>query len=67
MDWMHVDERLPEIGVRILIYSPVYKEKESAFHRGMMFRIIDSQFLKISKEAKYWTYITPPEEENEDE
>lgn len=52
--WFSVSEE-PELGKRILCFSPVYKEDDP-----MRFRIIDSQFLKISKDVTKWQYLNPP-------
>lgn len=59
MDWINVDKEQPKEDKRILVYSPDYKGVDEA----MLFRILDSKFLKISTDAKYWTYLNPPEEE----
>lgn len=60
MKWINVDKEQPKDNKRILIYSPDYKDIDGA----MLFRIIDSKFLKIITDAKYWTYLSPPEEED---
>ena len=39
---------------RIIIFSPDYK------HIDMKWRIIDSQFMKLCTDAKYWKKLTEP-------
>ncbi len=56
MNWKHRKEK-PESGCRILIYSPVYEGRKD---QTMLYRIIDSDFLKTMKDAEYWTYLNPP-------
>lgn len=54
MQWRTRDEK-PLPDKRILIFSPDYPEES-----GMRKRIIDSQFLRICKDATHWKYISEP-------
>lgn len=42
----------PRLGERILIFSPNYSKDND-----IRWRIIDSQFLKICKDATHWAYL----------
>jgi len=53
--WYHRKEQMPAEGHRILVFSPAYKETDP-----MRIRVIDSQFLAISKDAEWWAYINVP-------
>lgn len=53
--WWNRREKMPNLGERILIFSPVYSEGEE-----MRIRIIDSQFFSISLDAEWWAYIPIP-------
>ncbi len=44
----------PPAGVRILAFSPVYPVGHE-----MRFRVMDSQFLRIMKEATHWMELEP--------
>uniref|UniRef100_A0A6M3LJW3 DUF551 domain-containing protein n=1 Tax=viral metagenome TaxID=1070528 RepID=A0A6M3LJW3_9ZZZZ len=49
--WISVEDRLPEIGVRILAYSPGYTNEQ------MTHRILDAQFLRACNEVTHWMAI----------
>ena len=57
MNWIAVAARLPEPGFRVLTYSPVYEGKDPV----MLYRVMDSQFVRISGEVTHWCIPTPPE------
>jgi len=59
MEWHCIDNELPEENKKILVYSPIYKIVKN---EPMVFRIIDSQFLKHMRDVKYWAYIDAPDE-----
>lgn len=42
---------LPRFGTRVVAYSPDNPDI------NMKYRLMDSQFFKISTEARYWFYI----------
>lgn len=55
-EWVKVDsEEKPTMGERIEIFSPEYKEGDPMRHR-----IIDEQFLSISKDATHWRKLSEP-------
>lgn len=56
LEWKQRDDQLPPEGYRILAYSPAYEE-----NHPMRFRILDSQFFRISTEATHWAFIPGPE------
>lgn len=58
MEWKNIDKELPEANKRILIYSPIYEITKNEY---MIFRIIDSQFLKYTRDVKHWVYVEKPE------
>ena len=43
---------MPEDGHRILIYSPMYEE-----HNSMRWRVIDSGFFDLMRDATHWVYL----------
>jgi hypothetical protein len=53
--WYHRSVEKPNLGHRIIIYSPVYDDRDP-----MKTRIIDSQFFEMSKDAEWWAYVTMP-------
>lgn len=55
-NWVHRDDKLPPAGCRILVYSPCYENGDQT----MLYRLMDSQFFKISKEAIWWCKLTRP-------
>lgn len=61
--WIDKNDRLPAYGKRVLTYSPEYDNKHNKQKNDnvMMFRIMDSQFVEISIDVKYWAYIEKPE------
>lgn len=46
--WVNRDVKLPDCG-RVLVFSPVYPKDDP-----MRFRIIDSQFVRISTDVTHW-------------
>lgn len=57
MKW-HSTKHLPkEYGRRVLLFSPVYKTEADQF------RLIDSQFVRICKDATHWAYLEKPTKE----
>ena len=46
--WVSRDVALPDCG-RVLVFSPVYPKGDI-----MRFRIIDSQFVRISADVTHW-------------
>ena len=48
----HRSGRPPESGRRIYVYSPCYENGDQT----MLYRLMDSQFLSITKDAEYWAY-----------
>ena len=57
LNWKDIKEEKPEAD-RILIYCPIYP-----VGNPMRYRIIDSSFLNICKEATHWCKLTSPENE----
>jgi hypothetical protein len=57
MKWKRNNSVKMEPGKRLLIYSPVYEEKDND---SMLYRIIDSQFLHITQEALWYCELEPP-------
>ncbi len=53
--WISKEDELPVSGVRVLVFSPEYGANDP-----MRFRVMDSQFVRISKEATHWIYLTGP-------
>ena len=53
--WYHRSEMMPNIGHRILVFSPYYDDRDP-----MKIRLIDSQFYKMSIDAEYWAYVNTP-------
>ena len=54
--WYHRNEiNKPPKNSRILVFSPDYEIDDP-----MRFRLIDSQFLSISKDAEYWAVVEEP-------
>jgi hypothetical protein len=47
----------PPENKRILVFSPAYEIGDP-----MRFRLIDSQFYKLSKDAEYWAVVEEPQE-----
>lgn len=56
MKWIDRNEELPPDGMLVLIFSPIYPEGNS-----MRFRVMDSQFVRISTDATHWTKLEGPE------
>jgi len=48
--WVHRDTALPEKNQRVLVFSPMYSGVDPA----MEYRIMDGQFVKISRDVEYW-------------
>ncbi len=57
MDWLRIEDGLPENRQRILTFSPSYGENDS-----MRYRVVDSQFLDLMTEVTHWLYLTDPGE-----
>ena len=55
-DWISKTDELPILGVRVLVFSPEYGADDP-----MRFRVMDSQFVRISGEATHWIYLTGPD------
>lgn len=58
MNWIKCETRLPipEIdGLRVEIFSPIYPKNSE-----LRIRIIDSQFVRICKEATHWRVLDEP-------
>jgi hypothetical protein len=53
--WFKRGEKEPPKNKRILVFSPEYKIGDN-----FRVRLIDSQFWKISEDAKYWAEIEEP-------
>jgi len=54
-----VDDGLPEPGHRVLCYSPGYEA--SPQDNSLLWRVMDSQFVRISGEITYWAYLSASE------
>jgi hypothetical protein len=54
MKWHSIAEK-PHYNTRILVFSSCYKDNDP-----MQFRIIDSQFLSITTDVDYWSFLEPP-------
>ena len=57
MDWIKKEDRLPEKGIRVVVYTPEQGENEP-----MEFRIVDGQFVKYCTHATHWAHLEAPEE-----
>jgi hypothetical protein len=57
MKWISVNKNMPESG-RVLTYSPIYEGKDES----MTYRLLDSQFLKYTKDVTHWCEPKPPKE-----
>lgn len=56
--WIWVGEKLPPKNLRVLTFSPKYEG-----HDPMRFRIMDGQFVALSKDVTHWAcLIAPPKE-----
>ena len=47
---------MPEVGKRILVLSPMYKENDP-----FRIRLIDSQFYHLSTDAEWWADAPIPQ------
>ena len=54
--WFKRGEKEPPENKRIVVFSPIYEEGDN-----FRIRLIDSQFWKISEDAKYWAEVIEPE------
>jgi len=54
-DWINVEDRLPENGKRVLVYSSNYDIDDV-----MAIRILDSQFIRISLSGTHWMPLPEP-------
>jgi hypothetical protein len=54
MEWHSTKNPPKEYGRRVIIFSPLYKTEVDQF------RLIDSQFVKICKDATHWSYLKKP-------
>lgn len=64
MEWFEKEHSLPpEPGKLIIVYSPErdYTDEDQLVNNSILFRIIDSQFLHIAREATHWTYLEKPQ------
>lgn len=52
LTFTHRDEDLPDPGRRVIGYSPSYEGGDQA----MLYRFLDSQFVRISSDVEYWAY-----------
>ena len=53
--WFKRGEKEPPEDTRILVFSPEYEEDDN-----FRIRLIDSQFFKISEDAKFWAIPIEP-------
>ncbi len=54
LNWKDIKEKKPKTG-RVLIYCPIYPVGDP-----MRYRIIDSSFLYLCREATHWCALTNP-------
>ena len=54
--WYKSKELLPPDGIRVLTFSPEYEHDQ-----GMLFRIMDSQFIKTSTDVWWWKIPSKPD------
>lgn len=57
--WQDKNKKMPQTkdyGKRCITYSPSYENVDD----GMVFRIIDCQFLRIMKEVTMWAFLEAP-------
>jgi hypothetical protein len=54
--WYNRKEKMPEVGKRILVLSPMYKENDP-----FRIRLIDSQFYHLSTDAEWWADVPIPQ------
>ena len=57
MEWIKREDKLPEEGIRVLVFSPEYREDDP-----MRVRVVDGKFVRICTDATHWAYIEEPEE-----
>lgn len=60
MEWFEKEHSLPEPGKSVIVYSPVYDTEDDTVDDSLLFRIIDSRFISIAREATHWAYIEAP-------
>ena len=58
MNWIDRKICMPPVGERILAFSPEYTDSHP-----MRFRVLDSQFYRISIESTHWATLEAPSEE----
>jgi len=57
MNWKSIArDGYPEIGKRVLTFSDVYEDDDVN-----IYRLIDSQFVKICSDVTHWLYLEKPE------
>ena len=66
MNWISVEDRLPEEKTNVLIYAPG-KRTRTAFLSGKIFETFESSsegiyFWEHVENITHWAEITPPEE-----
>ena len=62
LNWNPVDgtdDQYPAPNTRVLAYSPIYEGGDV----NMLYRLMDSRFVRISTDVTEWAYIIPPKEE----
>lgn len=57
MDWISIEENTPELGTRVLTYSPHYNGDIN-----MTYRLIDTQFLRFCSDVTHWCYLEAPQQ-----
>jgi hypothetical protein len=53
--WISLEQEKPEDTQRVLAYSPAYKEWDP-----MRYRLMEGQFLSVSREVTHWMSIPFP-------
>lgn len=59
MNWISVDERLPEPDQRVLCYSPDYADSEHD-QAGMTYRMLSGSMLRYCADVTHWFLPNPP-------
>lgn len=57
MNWIKIEDSLPDNEKRVLVYSPEYEGLDD----GMLFRIINGQFINATNEVTHWAYLKSPQ------
>ena len=56
MEWIKVEDRLPEDDTRVICYSPIYKD----VNEEMLYRMLSGQIVRLCSDVEYWAIPEPP-------